>query len=39
MWAAALFGADVKTCPYRPAFLSDGRAALMRKVAAETVFA
>ena len=39
VWAAALFGADVKTCPYRPAFLSDDRAALMRKVAAETVFA
>lgn len=39
VWAAALFGVDVKTCPYTPDFLAADRAALMRKVAAETVFA
>ena len=37
VWVASLFGADVTKCAYRPDFLSEEQAALLRKVAFETV--
>lgn len=37
VWTAFLFGADVTNCNYRPDFVSEGDAALMKKVAMETI--
>ena len=36
-WLAALFGSDLSSLAYKPKFLSEERAALMRKCAAEAV--
>jgi len=34
---AALFGVDVTACPYRPDFVPEDRAALMRRAAMAAV--
>ena len=37
VWVAALFGVDVTACPYRPDFVPEDRAALMRRAAMAAV--
>ena len=37
VWTAKLFGADVARCTYKPAEMSEGRAAFLRKMAMKAV--
>ena len=37
VWTAKLFGADVAKCTYKPAEMSEGRAAFLRKMAMKAV--
>ena len=37
MWVASLFGVDVTKCTYRPAFVPEEKAVVMRKAAMAAV--
>jgi hypothetical protein len=35
VWTAKIFGADVRRCEYRPEFVTEDQAKLMKKIADE----